>query len=133
MAYTIGRYGIGSLFELAQLTLEVWAVSIVFVLGVLGAISAAAGFNILKFLRYIREEILITLGTSSSEAVLAPLITKMERLGCAKPIVGMVMPAGYTFNADGTSILSRHVRIVHRPGHQHAFDPWRNRVRCCWY
>ena len=104
MAYTIGRYGIGSLLELAQLTAEVWAVSIVFVLGVLGAISAAAGFSIFKFLRYIREEILITLGTSSSEAVLAPLITKMERLGCGKPIVGMVMPAGYTFNADGTSI-----------------------------
>jgi Na+/H+-dicarboxylate symporter len=104
MAYTIGRYGIGSLVELAQLTLEVWAVSIVFVLVVLGGISAWAGFSILKFLRYIREEILITLGTSSSEAVLAPLITKMERLGCAKPIVGMVMPAGYTFNADGTSI-----------------------------
>ncbi|MGI4744758.1 MAG: C4-dicarboxylate transporter DctA [Janthinobacterium lividum] len=104
MAYTIGRYGIGSLLELAQLTLEVWAVSILFVLVVLGGISAAAGFNILKFIRYIREEILITLGTSSSEAVLAPLITKMERLGCATPIVGMVMPAGYTFNADGTSI-----------------------------
>ena len=104
MAYTIGQYGIGSLLELAQLTAEVWAVSIVFVLVVLGGIAAFAGFNILKFLRYIREEILITLGTSSSEAVLAPLITKMERLGCAKPIVGMVMPAGYTFNADGTSI-----------------------------
>jgi aerobic C4-dicarboxylate transport protein len=104
MAYTIGRYGIGSLMELAQLTAEVWAVSVVFVLVVLGVIARAAGFSIFKFLRYIREEILITLGTSSSEAVLAPLITKMERLGCAKPIVGMVMPAGYTFNADGTSI-----------------------------
>ena len=104
MAYTIGRYGIGSLLQLAQLTAEVWVVSILFVLVVLGGIAAAAGFSLLKFLRYIREEILITLGTSSSEAVLAPLITKMERLGCAKPVVGMVMPAGYTFNADGTSI-----------------------------
>ena len=104
MAYTIGRYGIGSLLELAQLTFEVWAVSILFVVVVLGLIARAAGFSIWKFLRYIREEILITLGTSSSEAVLAPLITKMERLGCAKPIVGLVMPAGYTFNADGTSI-----------------------------
>jgi aerobic C4-dicarboxylate transport protein len=104
MAYTIGRYGIASLFELVQLTVEVWAVSALFVLVVLGAISRVAGFSIVKFLRYIREEILITFGTSSSEAVLAPLITKMERLGCAKPIVGLVMPAGYTFNADGTSI-----------------------------
>jgi Na+/H+-dicarboxylate symporter len=104
MAYTIGRYGIGSLLELAQLTFEVWAVSILFVVVVLGLIARAAGFSLWKFLRYIREEILITLGTSSSEAVLAPLITKMERLGCAKPVVGLVMPAGYTFNADGTSI-----------------------------
>ena len=104
MAYTIGRYGIGSLLELAQLTFEVWAVSILFVVVVLGLVARAARFSLWKFLRYIREEILITLGTSSSEAVLAPLITKMERLGCAKPIVGLVMPAGYTFNADGTSI-----------------------------
>src|SRR5262249_17870728 len=74
------------------------------VLVVLGGIGAAVGLNIFRLLRYIREEILITLGTSSSEAVLAPLLSKMERLGCAKPIVGMVMPAGYTFNADGTSI-----------------------------
>jgi aerobic C4-dicarboxylate transport protein len=104
IAYTIGKYGVGSLVELAQLTIEVWAVSLLFVLGVLGGIANAAGVNILKLMRYIREEILITLGTSSSEAVLAPLLSKMERLGCAKPIVGMVMPAGYTFNADGTSI-----------------------------
>jgi aerobic C4-dicarboxylate transport protein len=104
MAYTIGKYGLGSLVQLAQLTIEVWAVSLLFVLVVLGGIARACGFNILKLLRYIREEILITLGTSSSEAVLAPLLSKMEQLGCAKPIVGMVMPAGYTFNADGTSI-----------------------------
>lgn len=104
MAYTVGRYGIRSLVELAQLTAEVWLVCAVFVLVVLGAIARTAGFSILKFLRYIREEALITFGTSSSEAVLAPLIAKMEHLGCAKPIVGMVMPAGYTFNADGTSI-----------------------------
>jgi Na+/H+-dicarboxylate symporter len=104
MGFTIGRYGLSSLVQLFQLTAEVWLVSIFFVLVVLGAIARLAGFSILKFLRYIREEILITFGTSSSEAVLAPLMTKMERLGCAKPIVGMVMPAGYTFNADGTSI-----------------------------
>jgi aerobic C4-dicarboxylate transport protein len=104
MAYTIGKYGLGSLVQLAQLTIEVWAVSLLFALVVLGGIARGCGVNILKLLRYIREEILITLGTSSSEAVLAPLLSKMEPLGCAKPIVGMVMPAGYTFNADGTSI-----------------------------
>lgn len=105
MAYTIGKYGLGSLVQMAELTVAVWAVSILFVLAVLGGImKAVVGINIFKLLRHIREEILITLGTSSSEAVLAPLLAKMERLGCAKPIVGMVMPAGYTFNADGTSI-----------------------------
>lgn len=104
IAYTIGRYGIGSLVQLAQLTGEVWGVSILFVVVVLGGISKSAGVNIFKLMRYIREEILITLGTASSEAVLAPLLVKMERLGCAKSVVGMVMPAGYTFNADGTSI-----------------------------
>jgi aerobic C4-dicarboxylate transport protein len=104
MAYTIGKYGLGSLVQMAELTIAVWAVSILFVLVILGGIMKAVGINIFKLLRHIREEILITLGTSSSEAVLAPLLGKMERLGCAKPIVGMVMPAGYTFNADGTSI-----------------------------
>jgi aerobic C4-dicarboxylate transport protein len=104
MAYTIGKYGLGSLVQMAELTVAVWAVSILFVLVILGGIMKAVDINIFKLLRHIREEILITLGTSSSEAVLAPLLVKMERLGCAKPIVGMVMPAGYTFNADGTSI-----------------------------
>jgi hypothetical protein len=104
MAYTIGKYGFGSLVQMAELTVAVWAVSILFVLVIPGGIMKAVDINILKLLRHIREEILITLGTSSSEAVLAPLLVKMERLGCAKPIVGMVMPAGYTFNADGTSI-----------------------------
>jgi aerobic C4-dicarboxylate transport protein len=104
MAYTIGKYGLGSLVQMAELTVAVWAVSILFVLVILGGIMKGVDINIFKLLRHIREEILITLGTSSSEAVLAPLLVKMERLGCAKPIVGMVMPAGYTFNADGTSI-----------------------------
>ncbi|MGI3778451.1 MAG: C4-dicarboxylate transporter DctA [Janthinobacterium lividum] len=104
MAFTVGRYGLASLVQLAQLTAEVWLVSALFVFVVLGAIARLAGFSLWRFLGYIREEILITFGTSSSEAVLAPLMTKMEALGCAKPIVGMVMPAGYTFNADGTAI-----------------------------
>jgi aerobic C4-dicarboxylate transport protein len=104
MAFTIGRYGLASLVQLAQLTAEVWGVAALFVVFVLGLVARYAGFSMVKLLRYIREEILITFGTSSSEAVLAPLMTKMEALGCAKPVVGMVMPAGYTFNADGTAI-----------------------------
>jgi aerobic C4-dicarboxylate transport protein len=104
MAYTIGQYGIASLVPLAKFTAEVWIVSILFVAVVLGTIAYLAGFSLLQLLRYIREEILITLGTSSSEAVLAPLILKLEQLGCSESIVGMVMPAGYTFNADGTAI-----------------------------
>jgi aerobic C4-dicarboxylate transport protein len=104
MAFTIGRYGLGTLVQLAQLTAEVWGVAALFVVVVLGLVARYAGFSLVKLLRYIREEILITVGTSSSEAVLAPLMTKLEALGCAKPVVGMVMPAGYTFNADGTAI-----------------------------
>lgn len=104
MAYTIGQYGLRSLIPLAQFTAEVWIVSGVFVVVVLGGIARVAGFSLLRLLRYIREEILITVGTSSSEAVLAPLIIKLEQLGCTESIVGMVMPAGYTFNADGTAI-----------------------------
>ncbi|MGI4978587.1 MAG: C4-dicarboxylate transporter DctA [Janthinobacterium lividum] len=104
LAFTVGRYGLASLVQLAQLTAEVWLTSALFVALVLGTIARLAGFSLWRFLGYIREEILITFGTSSSEAVLAPLMTKMEALGCAKPIVGLVMPAGYTFNADGTAI-----------------------------
>jgi aerobic C4-dicarboxylate transport protein len=104
MAYTIGQYGVASLIPLMKFTAEVWAVSALFVAVVLGGIAHLCGFSLLSLLRYIREEILITLGTSSSEAVLAPLMLKLEKLGCAEPVVGMVMPAGYTFNADGTAI-----------------------------
>jgi Na+/H+-dicarboxylate symporter len=104
MAYTIGQYGLRSLKPLALFTADVWIVSIVFVIVVLGVIARLAGFSLFKLLRYFREEILITLGTSSSEAVMAPLILKLEQLGCERSIVGMVMPAGYTFNAGGTAI-----------------------------
>jgi aerobic C4-dicarboxylate transport protein len=104
MAYTVGQYGIASLLQLARFTAEVWIVAAVFVVLVLGLISRAAGFSLLKLLRYLREELLITAGTSSSEAVLAPVMMKLERLGCGASVVGMVMPAGYTFNADGTAI-----------------------------
>jgi aerobic C4-dicarboxylate transport protein len=104
MAYSVGQYGLGSLAQLAQFTAEVWIVAIVFVVVVLGAVARVARFSLYRLIRYIREELLITFGTSSSEAVLAPLMIKLEKLGCDKTVVGMVMPAGYTFNADGTAI-----------------------------
>jgi aerobic C4-dicarboxylate transport protein len=104
MAYTVGQYGIASLRQLLYFTGEVWAVAALFVILILGAIARVAGFSLFRLLVYIRDEVLITAGTSSSEAVLAPLMLKLERLGCAEPVVGMVMPAGYTFNADGTAI-----------------------------
>jgi aerobic C4-dicarboxylate transport protein len=104
MAYTVGQYGIRSLLQLVQFTGEVWAVSLVFVVCVLGLICRMARFSLFRLLRYIGDEILITAGTASSEAVLAPLMVKLQQLGCAEPVVGMVMPAGYAFNADGTAI-----------------------------
>jgi Na+/H+-dicarboxylate symporter len=104
MAYSVGQFGLGSLAQLAQFTVEVWAVALVFVLVVLGSIARLARFSLFRLLRYLREELLITFGTSSTEAVLAPLMMKLEKLGCDKTVVGMVLPAGYTFNADGTAI-----------------------------
>jgi Na+/H+-dicarboxylate symporter len=104
IAYTVGQYGLRRLQPLAQFTAEVWIVSLVFIVVVLGLIARIAGFRLLKLLRFIREELLITLGTSSSEAVMAPLMLKLEQLGCEQSIVGMVVPAGYTFNAGGTAI-----------------------------
>ncbi len=104
MAFTVGRYGIVSLISLGKLMIGVYITCAFFVFVVLGAIAAAAGFNIFKFLRYIAEEILIVLGTSSSESALPRLMAKLEHLGCAKPVVGLVVPTGYSFNLDGTSI-----------------------------
>jgi aerobic C4-dicarboxylate transport protein len=104
MAFTIGKFGLGTLVSLGKLLLCVYLTSILFVFVVLGAIAFFHGFSIWKFLRYIREELLIVLGTSSSESVLPRMIVKMERLGCSKPVVGLVIPSGYSFNLDGTSI-----------------------------
>jgi aerobic C4-dicarboxylate transport protein len=104
MAFTIGRYGIGSLGPLAMLIGTFYLTSLIFVVVVLGAIAWAAGFNIFRFLAYIKEEILIVLGTSSSDSALPSLMEKLERLGCSKPVVGLVVPTGYVFNTDGTSI-----------------------------
>jgi aerobic C4-dicarboxylate transport protein len=104
MAFTVGRYGIASLLTLGKLMAAVYLTCIVFVFVVLGSIAAASGFNLLKFLKYIGEEILIVLGTSSSESVLPRIMAKLEHLGCSRPVVGLVIPTGYSFNLDGTSI-----------------------------
>jgi aerobic C4-dicarboxylate transport protein len=104
MAFTVGRYGIASLLSLGQLMAGVYITCALFVVLVLGTILRIAGLGLGKFLRYIAEEILIVLGTSSSESALPRLMAKMERLGCSKPVVGLVVPAGYSFNLDGTAI-----------------------------
>ncbi|MGE5537777.1 MAG: dicarboxylate/amino acid:cation symporter [Gemmatimonas sp.] len=104
MAFTIGQYGIGSLLPLAQLIGTFYLTSILFVLIVLGTIARLAGFSILRFVAYIKDELLIVLGTSSSETVLPQLMRKMEHLGASKPVVGLVVPTGYSFNLDGTNI-----------------------------
>ena len=104
MAFTIGRYGLDALRPLAQLMASFYLTCALFVFGVLGTIAALTGFNILRFLLYLREELLTVLGTSSSETALVPLMHKLERLGCSKSVVGLVVPAGYSFNLDGTNI-----------------------------
>jgi aerobic C4-dicarboxylate transport protein len=104
MAFTVGKYGIASLLSLGKLIASFYATSLLFVVIVLGLVMRAAGLGIFRFLRYIREEIFIVLGTSSSESALPLLMRKMERLGCSKPVVGLVVPMGYSFNLDGTSI-----------------------------
>jgi aerobic C4-dicarboxylate transport protein len=104
MAYTIGRYGPSALGNLAGLIGTFYLTSIVFVVVVLGLIARAAGFSIFRFIAYIKDELLIVLGTSSSESALPQLMEKMERLGCSKPVVGLVVPTGYSFNLDGTNI-----------------------------
>lgn len=104
MAFTIGRYGIDSILNLALLVGTFYLTSILFVVLVLGAVARYNGFSILKLVRYIREELLLVLGTSSSEAALPTLMQKMERAGCSKSVVGLVIPTGYSFNLDGTNI-----------------------------
>jgi aerobic C4-dicarboxylate transport protein len=104
MAFTIGKYGVGSLVSLGQLMAAFYLTCLVFVLGVLGLIARMHGFSIVKFIRYIKEELLIVLGTSSSESVLPRMMEKMENLGARKSVVGLVIPTGYSFNLDGTSI-----------------------------
>jgi len=104
MAFTIGSFGLRTLIPLGRLLLDVYLTMAVFIFVVLGLICRAYGFRLLEFLRYIREEILLVLGTSSSEAALPRMLAKMERYGCDRTVVGLVIPAGYSFNLDGTSI-----------------------------
>jgi aerobic C4-dicarboxylate transport protein len=104
MGFTIGKYGVHALVSLGQLMLCVYVTCAVFIVVVLGAIARAGGFSLWRVLRLVREELFIAVGTSSSEAALPGLMAKMEQIGCSKPVVGIVVPAGYSFNLDGTCI-----------------------------
>ncbi len=104
MAFTIGKYGIATLLPLAKVMVCVYATCALFIVFVLGTIARLAGFSIFKFIKFIKEEILIVVGTSSSESVLPRMMAKLEYLGCSKSVVGLVIPSGYSFNLDGTSI-----------------------------
>jgi len=104
MAYTVGKFGLASLGPLARLIGTFWLTSVLFVIIVLGAIAWAASFNIFRFLAYIKEEILLVLAVSSSEIAIPNLMAKLERLGCSRSLVGLVVPTGFTFNTDGTSL-----------------------------
>ncbi|WP_438870680.1 dicarboxylate/amino acid:cation symporter [Sphingopyxis jiangsuensis] len=104
MAFTIGKYGVGSLANLGTLIATFYLTSIFFVVVILGAVARLCGFSIFRLIAYLKAELLLVLGTSSSEAALPSLIEKLERAGCAKPVVGMVVPTGYSFNLDGTNI-----------------------------
>ncbi len=104
MAFTIGKFGLGSLSKLGMLMGSFYLTCVIFIFVVLGAIARLCGFNIFKFILYIKEELLIVLGTSSSESALPRLMAKLENLGCTKSVVGLVVPTGYSFNLDGTSI-----------------------------
>src|SRR4029079_3248925 len=104
MAFTIGRYGVEALRPLALLMGSFYLTCLLFVLVVLGSIAAYTGFSILRFILHIRDELLTVLRTSSSEAALGALMQKLERLGCPRAVVGLVVPSGYSFNLDGTNI-----------------------------
>jgi aerobic C4-dicarboxylate transport protein len=104
MAFTVAKYGIGTLASFGQLMGCLYLTCVIFVVVVLGIVMRMCGLSLWKFLRYIRDEIFITLGTASTEAVLPQMLIKMEKLGCSRSVVGMVLPTGYTFNADGTAI-----------------------------
>jgi aerobic C4-dicarboxylate transport protein len=104
MSFTIGKYGVGSLVSLGQLMLSFYITCLTFIILILGGVLKIMGFNLFRLLSYIKEELLIVIGTSSSEAALPSLMNKLEKAGCSEPVVGLVVPTGYSFNLDGTSI-----------------------------
>ncbi|MGL4284806.1 MAG: cation:dicarboxylate symporter family transporter, partial [Phreatobacter sp.] len=104
MAFTIGKFGTATLANLFEIMVAVYAACILFVFVVLNAVAWLSGFSLWRFIRYIRQELMLVLGTSSSEAALPRLMEKLEKAGCAKPVVGLVVPTGYSFNLDGTCI-----------------------------
>jgi aerobic C4-dicarboxylate transport protein len=124
MAFTIGRYGVDSLIQLGALVATFYVTALLFVLVVLGGIARLAGFSILKFIRYIREELLIVLGTSSSESVLPQIMEKLQRLGAARPVVGLVIPTGYSFNLDGTNIYMTLATLFLAQATNVELGPW---------
>ncbi|MDB6141266.1 MAG: sodium:dicarboxylate symporter [Pseudomonas sp.] len=104
MAFTIGKYGIGTLLSLGQLLVALYVTTLIFIVVILGSVARWSGLPLMQFLRYFKDEILVTLGTCSTEAVLPRMMVKLEALGCEKSVVGLVLPTGYTFNSDGTCI-----------------------------
>lgn len=124
MAFTIGKYGVGSLVQLGQLIICFYITCVLFVVVVLGLIARFAGFNIFRFISYIKEELLIVLGTSSSESALPRMLDKMERLGCKKSVVGLVIPTGYSFNLDGTSIYLTMAAVFIAQATNSHMDVW---------
>ena len=120
MAFTIGTYGIATLLSLGKLMAGFYLACLLFVFVGMGTIARVCGFSLWKFIRYIKEEILIVLGTASSESVLPRLMVKLETLGCARRVVGLVVPTGYSMNLDGTSIYMAMARDIRRAGDEHA-------------
>ena len=120
MAFTLGKYGLAALHQLGLLLLCVYSTCLVFVFGVLSVVARLGGFSLWRFLVYLREELLVVLGTSTSESALPRLMLKLERLGCAKPVVGLVVPTGYAFNLDGSAIyLSLAALFIAQAAHVH--------------
>lgn len=114
MAFTIGKYGISSIGNLMLLVITFYLTALLFVLVVLGSVAKYNGFSILALIKYIKDELWLVLGTSSSEAALPTLMSKMEQLGCKKSVVGLVIPTGYSFNLDGTNIYMTMVKVIYR-------------------
>ena len=123
MAFTVGAYGLASLWNLLELIATFYLTSLIFILFVLGTIAQLAGFSILRFIGYIKDELLIVLGTSSSETVLPQMMQKMERLGASRSVVGLVVPTGYSFNLDGTNIYMNSCNPIPGAGNEYASQP----------